>query len=212
MSRPSAGRMRSRSRSWQRIPKRGNSRRICCPHGALALNNPDLATNVATFVPGTGTGLAKMSGDVNRSPTMLNSAKDQGTPNTSVILREGYDAPQGYAAAADRSYADTGAEEFSERTARLACGRTVLQHGRRAQLRHHRDRRRRRPRSAPSRRSPEFAWPAERRQRRIRREPRQHGRPRRRSASDGCAARPSAATCLVNQSQGRLDRDTGAFG
>ncbi|MBY8862178.1 hypothetical protein K7711_37290 [Nocardia sp. CA2R105] len=78
-------------------------------HGALALNNPDLATNVATFVPGTGTGLAKMSGDVNRSLTMLNSAKDQGAPNTSVILWEGYDPPQGYAAAADRSYADNGA-------------------------------------------------------------------------------------------------------
>lgn len=77
----------------------------------LALNNPDTADNVATFVPGTGTTLARLAGDVDRSRAMVDSAvAADRTVTTSVVAWHGYDAPRSVIpdAASDR-FANAGA-------------------------------------------------------------------------------------------------------
>ncbi|WP_188827345.1 alpha/beta hydrolase [Nocardia camponoti] len=80
-------------------------------HGAIALNNPDAAKNVATYVPGTFARLEEIGDGVERSQAMLNSAENAGgRGNTSVIAWYGYDAPQSlFPQAAQESFADNGA-------------------------------------------------------------------------------------------------------
>lgn len=70
------------------IDGNGNGRAI------IAAGNPDTATNVATYVPGTGANLSKVGGDLERSDRMLAAAVDAGSPSTAVITWVGYDAPQ----------------------------------------------------------------------------------------------------------------------
>ncbi|MPZ85689.1 MAG: alpha/beta hydrolase [Actinophytocola sp.] len=72
----------------------------------IAMGNPDTATNVATFVPGTGSGLDSINGDMNRTDSMAEAAKKEGSPSTSVITWVGYAAPQDLSEAARPSYAD----------------------------------------------------------------------------------------------------------
>ncbi|WP_322544577.1 alpha/beta hydrolase [Rhodococcoides fascians] len=77
--------------------------------GAIALNNPDTAHNVATYVPGTGTELSKMGGDMARANDLLSAADriDRGSEN-SVVAWMGYDAPPGLSDAAQTGFADAG--------------------------------------------------------------------------------------------------------
>lgn len=78
---------------------------------AIALNNPDSAQNVATFVPGTGSRLSGIDGDIDRSERMLNAALEEDkTAMTSVVTWYGYNAPQSILpdAGLDR-FADAGA-------------------------------------------------------------------------------------------------------
>jgi hypothetical protein len=72
----------------------------------IAMGNPDTATNVATFVPGTGSGLASIGGDMSRADSMARAADNAGSPSTSVITWVGYAAPQDLAEAADPSFAE----------------------------------------------------------------------------------------------------------
>ncbi|MER7672393.1 alpha/beta hydrolase [Kitasatospora sp. NPDC096128] len=76
-------------------------------HAIVAINNPDTADNVSTYVPGTGARLGKVDGDISRSDAMVAAANAAGTgKTTSSITWIGYDAPQNIVPeAADDSYA-----------------------------------------------------------------------------------------------------------
>ena len=74
----------------------------------VSSGNPDTAANVATYVPGTGSELAKISGDMDRSDRMVNAAGRAGSPSTAVVTWIGYDAPPGITDAGSESYADNG--------------------------------------------------------------------------------------------------------
>ncbi|MBV2156751.1 alpha/beta hydrolase [Kitasatospora sp. SUK 42] len=80
-------------------------------HAIIAVNNPDTADNVSTYVPGTGARLGGIHRDINRSDLMVASAdaanRRAGDPaTTSSITWVGYDAPQSIIPeAADGSYA-----------------------------------------------------------------------------------------------------------
>lgn len=87
---------------------------------AIALNNPDSAQNVATYVPGTGSELPKIGEGVQRSERMLETAmrtQEQAIAEgravapgpTSVIAWYGYNAPPEIPDAGSDSYADAGA-------------------------------------------------------------------------------------------------------
>jgi len=78
----------------------GNGRAI------IASGNPDTAVNVATYVPGTGANLGSVSGLMDRSDRMYNSAIRKGSPSTAVITWVGYDAPQDLLQAAGEADAD----------------------------------------------------------------------------------------------------------
>lgn len=66
----------------------GNGRAV------VAIGDPDTATNVATYVPGTGASLGTVGGDLRRSDHLVQAAQNAGSPSTSVITWDGYDAPQ----------------------------------------------------------------------------------------------------------------------
>ncbi|WP_410602372.1 alpha/beta hydrolase [Amycolatopsis sp. lyj-90] len=74
----------------------------------VSAGNPDTAVNVATYVPGTGSELAKIGGDLNRSDKMWAVATTAGSPSTAVITWLGYDAPNEIRDAASDKYADGG--------------------------------------------------------------------------------------------------------
>ncbi|MFF8773211.1 alpha/beta hydrolase [Kitasatospora sp. NPDC015120] len=67
-------------------------------HAIVAVNNPDTADNVSTYVPGTGARLGGIEGDIVRSDRMVASAnaaqRGQNPKTTSSITWIGYDAPQ----------------------------------------------------------------------------------------------------------------------
>ncbi|MFD7845939.1 alpha/beta hydrolase [Nocardia sp. NPDC059764] len=79
-------------------------------HGAIALNNPDTAANVATFVPGTGSPLTAIGVGVRRVRALLGAAeRSDPAARTSVIAWYGYDAPPDLAGALGDRRADAGA-------------------------------------------------------------------------------------------------------
>lgn len=79
------------------------------------MGNPDTATNVATFVPGTGARLGTVNGFMGWSDNMVQAANAAGSPSTSVIAWVGYNAPQDiFPQAAENSYAD-GAKQDLDR-------------------------------------------------------------------------------------------------
>lgn len=65
-------------------------------HAIVAVNNPDTADNVLTFVPGTTARLGGMGGDTDKAYEMAEAARQasMGTKTTSAIAWTGYDAPQ----------------------------------------------------------------------------------------------------------------------
>ncbi|MEC3954037.1 alpha/beta hydrolase [Nocardia sp. CDC153] len=70
-------------------------------HGAIALNNPDTAANIATFVPGTGSPITAIGEGLDRSRALLGAAeRADPSARTSVIAWYGYDAPPNLAEAA----------------------------------------------------------------------------------------------------------------
>lgn len=81
-------------------------------HAIVAVNNPDTANNVVTYVPGTGARLGSINNDITRSDRMVSSAEsaDQ-SKTTASVTWVGYDAPQSIIPeAADDKYA-LGAED-----------------------------------------------------------------------------------------------------
>ncbi|WP_395293971.1 alpha/beta hydrolase [Kitasatospora hibisci] len=65
-------------------------------HAIVAVNNPDTADYVSTYVPGTGARLGEINGDIIRSDRMVASADEatKRSKTTSSITWVGYDAPQ----------------------------------------------------------------------------------------------------------------------
>ncbi len=74
----------------------------------VSIGNPDIAANVATSIPGTGAGLASISGDIARSASLYQSAQAAGSRSTAVITWLGYSPPPSLPDAAYDSYADNG--------------------------------------------------------------------------------------------------------
>jgi hypothetical protein len=64
----------------------------------VAMGNPDTATDLCTYVPGTGAKLASASSEMDRADHMVAAAGKAGSPSTSTIAWIGYDAPQDVAA------------------------------------------------------------------------------------------------------------------
>lgn len=72
----------------------------------VARGNPDTADNVVTYIPGTGSGLSTIEGDLERSDLMQGAAKaSEPSESTSVITYMGYNAPAGLTNATQQSYA-----------------------------------------------------------------------------------------------------------
>lgn len=62
-------------------------------HTAIAIGNPDTASHVSTYVPGTGSEPSKMSEDMLRCLRMQKEAALNGAADTAVIAWFGYDSP-----------------------------------------------------------------------------------------------------------------------
>ncbi|MFE3189620.1 alpha/beta hydrolase [Nocardia sp. NPDC059240] len=105
-------------------------------HGAIALNNPDTAANIATFVPGTGSPLSAIGLGLQRSRALLAAAqRADPSARTSVIAWYGYDAPPDVRAALGDRRARDGAAALDRFEAGLrashpgiAARHTVLGH------------------------------------------------------------------------------------
>jgi Alpha/beta hydrolase len=80
----------------------------------IAMGNPDTATNVATFVPGTGSGLDSINGDMSRADSMTRAADKAGSPSTAVITWAGYAAPQDLGQAAETAYAEDAKRDLDQ--------------------------------------------------------------------------------------------------
>jgi hypothetical protein len=75
----------------------------------VAIGNPDTAANVGTYVPGTGSELSKIAGDMDRADRMNLAAKQAGSQSTATIAWLNYDAPPNLPLAALPQWADKGA-------------------------------------------------------------------------------------------------------
>lgn len=94
--------------------------------GAIAINNPDTATNVTTLVPGTGTNLRGIGNDVDRSKRLLEAAEDTDPGKSfSVITWAGYESPPDLQEAMDPAYAERGKEALREFQAGLAASHEI---------------------------------------------------------------------------------------
>jgi hypothetical protein len=75
-----------------------------------ALGNPDVADNVAVYVPGTGTDLSNIGGSIDRVDALRAEAEMiPGSGDTSTIVWLGYDAPDTIPAAIQSHHATDGA-------------------------------------------------------------------------------------------------------
>jgi hypothetical protein len=76
-------------------------------HAIIAINNPDTADNVITYVPGLDSRLGSIGADINRSGEMVKSANFASgyAQSTSSITWVGYDAPQSFLSATQDDYA-----------------------------------------------------------------------------------------------------------
>ncbi len=73
----------------------------------VAMGNPDTATNVATYVPGTTASLGGVNVDLQRSDSMVQAAYKAGSSSTAAITWVGYEAPQQiFPDAAEERWAD----------------------------------------------------------------------------------------------------------
>ncbi|GAB4583099.1 alpha/beta hydrolase [Nocardia sp. IFM 10818] len=79
-------------------------------HTVIADGNPDNASHVTTYVPGTGSEPSKMGADMGRLDAMSRQARWAGAENPVSIAWFGYDAPQSVAYdATQRDFADAAA-------------------------------------------------------------------------------------------------------
>jgi uncharacterized protein YukE/pimeloyl-ACP methyl ester carboxylesterase len=83
--------------------------------GIVALGNPDTADNVVTSVPGTGSNLSGIGGELDRSQLILDEANRQARRSDTVAITwVGYDAPQSLPEAAKENYARDAADDLRD--------------------------------------------------------------------------------------------------
>ncbi|MFE2699523.1 alpha/beta hydrolase [Streptomyces mirabilis] len=84
-------------------------------HVVMSIGNPDTADSVATYVPGTGSNLNGIDGDIRRAEQLQGRAeRTDPTHSTASILWLGYDAPQSLVGdATDAKWADNAREPLS---------------------------------------------------------------------------------------------------
>jgi alpha/beta hydrolase family protein len=84
-------------------------------HAIVSIGNPDTADNVVTYVPGTGSKLESIDGDIRRAELLQTKAeRTDPAHSTSSILWLGYDAPQSIMGdAMDAKWADKAQEPLS---------------------------------------------------------------------------------------------------
>lgn len=109
-------------------------------HAIIAINDPDTANNVITYVPGKGARLGSIGGDIDHSDRMVISANkaSHGTQVTSSITWVGYDAPQSLPAAVSPRRCEERRDQSAQlrdRPADHPRGGAVAQYDHRAQLR-----------------------------------------------------------------------------
>lgn len=78
-------------------------------HTVIADGNPDTASHVTTYVPGTGSQPSKMGPDMDRMDAMTDQAKSAGAPKPVTVAWFGYDAPPALGDATSQKYADLAA-------------------------------------------------------------------------------------------------------
>ncbi|MGC0366308.1 uncharacterized protein YukE [Rhodococcus sp. 27YEA15] len=77
-------------------------------HVVIAVGDPDSADNVATLVPGTGSGISSVGTDLQRTRVMFDTAGTIApTEATAVILWSGYESPKTIPEAGRDSYAES---------------------------------------------------------------------------------------------------------
>jgi hypothetical protein len=79
----------------------------------VAVGNPDTATHVATYVPGVGSDVGGLPGDVARAAALQQAATAAGSPATAVIAWLDYGAPPSLPAGAFDSFADAAAPHLT---------------------------------------------------------------------------------------------------
>ncbi|WP_049571938.1 alpha/beta hydrolase [Streptomyces sp. SBT349] len=85
----------------------------------VSQGNPDTAANTAVLVPGTGTALGQMGGQIERIGIMQEAALDRDRGDVAVISWLGYDAPELSDSVLTRERADEGAEDLRDFTSGL---------------------------------------------------------------------------------------------
>ncbi|MGH3516580.1 MAG: alpha/beta hydrolase [Haloechinothrix sp.] len=80
--------------------------------GIVATGNPDTADNVVTSVPGTGSNLAGIGGELDRGDQILAQANRYSADETSAVTWVGYDAPQDLGQATNSHYAENAAGDL----------------------------------------------------------------------------------------------------
>lgn len=77
-------------------------------HVVMSVGNPDTADNVVTYVPGTGSKLSSIDGDISRAELLQDQATTTDpTHSTASVMWLGYDAPQSLLGdATDATWAD----------------------------------------------------------------------------------------------------------
>ncbi|MGW6919114.1 alpha/beta hydrolase [Kitasatospora sp. NPDC054939] len=84
-------------------------------HAIVAVNNPDTADNVVTYVPGTGSSLGNIKGDIGRSDGMVGAAQDADSgKTTSSITWVGYDSPPEIPNASSPTYAEDARQKLAD--------------------------------------------------------------------------------------------------
>ena len=80
--------------------------------GIVATGNPDTADNVVTSVPGTGSDLAKIGGELDRGDLILSQADRLSRGDNAAITWVGYDAPGDVGQATNAHYAEDAAADL----------------------------------------------------------------------------------------------------
>ncbi|MBY8882978.1 alpha/beta hydrolase, partial [Actinacidiphila acidipaludis] len=83
-------------------------------HVVVSFGDPDTAPNTAVYVPGTGTTLSGIKGDLDRAQTLYSSTNGQDPNSTASIYWLGYDAPQwSYPGPSSPTFANAGAPKLA---------------------------------------------------------------------------------------------------
>lgn len=97
-------------------------------HAVVSIGNPDAADNVVTYVPGTGSNLSGVDGDIRRAEALQTKAvRTDPAHSTASILWLGYDAPQSLVP--DATYHTDWADNAREPLSNFLSGLDAAHHG-----------------------------------------------------------------------------------